>query len=191
MDQIKFGAFMKELRKEKGITQEQFAQQLNVSNRTVSRWETGSNMPDISLLQEIAAFYEVSIPELIDGERKKEEMNAQEKEVINKMSEYAGTEKTAILKGIKNESLIGVCALVILLILDISGIRYSSNITEMVYLYCRTLVYVSIIMVFLHASGMLYAFKHHDRESRIPKPFLFLITIIISVIIAILFKFLL
>ena len=43
------GKRIKELRKEKGITQEEFAEMLNVSGRTVSRWETGTNMPDISL----------------------------------------------------------------------------------------------------------------------------------------------
>ena len=68
MDQIKIGAFLKTLRKEKNLTQEQAAEQLGVSNRTVSRWETGTNMPDISLLVEIAELYGVSIPELIDGE---------------------------------------------------------------------------------------------------------------------------
>lgn len=41
MDQIKIGAFIKELRKEKGFTQEQLSEQFNVSRRTVSRWETG------------------------------------------------------------------------------------------------------------------------------------------------------
>ena len=70
MDQIKIGAFLKALRKEKNLTQEQAAEQLGVSNRTVSRWETGTNMPDISLLLVIAELYGVSIPELIDGESK-------------------------------------------------------------------------------------------------------------------------
>ena len=70
MDQIKIGAFLKTLRREKNMTQEQLAEQLGVSSRTVSRWETGSNIPDISLLAELAEFYDVSIPELIDGERK-------------------------------------------------------------------------------------------------------------------------
>ena len=41
MNQIKIGEFLKELRKEKGLTQEQFAEQFNVSRRSVSRWETG------------------------------------------------------------------------------------------------------------------------------------------------------
>lgn len=49
MDQKKIGAFMKELRKEKGITQEALAEILYVSGRTVSRWETGSNMPDLDI----------------------------------------------------------------------------------------------------------------------------------------------
>ena len=72
MDQIKIGAFLKELRKEKGLTQEQLAEKLNVSGRTVSRWETGSNMPDIGMLVVIADLYEVSILEIIAGERKSE-----------------------------------------------------------------------------------------------------------------------
>ena len=63
MDQIKVGAFLKDLRKEKEITQEQLAEELGVSGRTISRWETGKNMPDISLLVEIAEFFDVSIPE--------------------------------------------------------------------------------------------------------------------------------
>ena len=74
MNQKKIGSFLKELRKEKGITQEEFAEKLNVSGRSVSRWETGSNMPDISLLVEIAEFFDVSIPEIINGERKSERM---------------------------------------------------------------------------------------------------------------------
>nr|WP_026496573.1 helix-turn-helix transcriptional regulator [Butyrivibrio sp. WCD3002] len=57
MDQEKIGAFLKELRKEKGITQEQFAEVLNVSGRTVSRWETGSNIPDLEVLHCIARLW--------------------------------------------------------------------------------------------------------------------------------------
>ena len=49
MNQQKIGSFLKELRKEKGLTQEQFSEIMNVSGRTVSRWETGSNMPDLDI----------------------------------------------------------------------------------------------------------------------------------------------
>ena len=177
MDQIKIGAFLKTLRKEKNLTQEQAAEQLGVSNRTVSRWETGTNMPDISLLLEIAELYGVSIPELIEGERKSEKMNEEAKEVAARMSDYAETEKTTILKNITTESLLGVCALVVLMVLELLGIRSFSQLTEVVFLYCQVFVYVSVVMVFLHASGLLYKFKRRDRESSLPKPFLFMIAL--------------
>lgn len=89
MDQIKIGLFLKRLRKAQGLTQEQLAEKLNVSGRTVSRWETGSNMPDISMLVEIAEFYDVSIPEIIYGERKSETMDQQTRETAVAMAEYS------------------------------------------------------------------------------------------------------
>ena len=92
MDQIKIGVFLKELRKAKGLTQEQLAEVLNVSNRTVSRWETGSNMPDISMLIEIAVFYDVSIPEIVQGERKSETMDQATRETAVAMAKYSQNE---------------------------------------------------------------------------------------------------
>lgn len=100
MDQIKIGAFLKELRKEKNLTQEQLAEKLNVSGRTISRWETGSNMPDISLAVELSEFYQVSIPEIINGERKSEKMNQETKEIALKMAEYSNHEVKAKAKHI-------------------------------------------------------------------------------------------
>lgn len=61
MDQKKIGVFLKELRKEKELTQEQLAEIVQVSNRTVSRWENGNNMPDLDILIELSDFYEVEL----------------------------------------------------------------------------------------------------------------------------------
>ena len=58
MDQQKIGGFLKELRKERGVTQEQLAQILGVSNRSVSRWENGNNLPDLDLLIQISEYFE-------------------------------------------------------------------------------------------------------------------------------------
>ena len=88
MDQKKIGQFLKALRKEKNITQEMLAETLNVSSRTISRWETGNNMPDISLLIELSQFYQVSISEIIDGERKSEKMKQETKDTVIKIAEY-------------------------------------------------------------------------------------------------------
>ena len=82
MNQQKIGSFLKELRKERKLTQEQLAEQFHVSNRTVSRWENGNTMPDLSILVELADFYDVDIREIIDGERKSEIMNENLKETL-------------------------------------------------------------------------------------------------------------
>ena len=92
MDQSKISSFLKELRKEKGLTQENLAEQLNVSSKSISRWETGRNMPDISMLVEIAEYFNVSIPEIIDGERKSEDMNQETRHTVVKMAEYSKNE---------------------------------------------------------------------------------------------------
>ena len=92
MNQIKTGEFLKQLRKDKGLTQEQFAEQFFVSSRTVSRWETGSNMPDLSVLIELADFYDVDIREIIDGERKSEIMDHETKDTLKKVAEYVTAE---------------------------------------------------------------------------------------------------
>ena len=65
MDQKKTGARIGALRREKGLTQEQLAERLGVSRRTVSRWETGSNLPDLDLLLELTDLFGVGLRELL------------------------------------------------------------------------------------------------------------------------------
>lgn len=110
MDQVKIGSFLRELRKEKSLTQEQLAEKFNVASRTVSRWETGSNMPDLSILIEIADFYDVDIREILEGERKSEIMEKEEKETLLKVAEYAEKQKRqAILRAVILFSLEMIC----------------------------------------------------------------------------------
>lgn len=65
MNQAKIGKFLAELRKENGMTQEQLAEKLNVARRTISRWETGNNMPDIDILIELSDLYAVDLREIL------------------------------------------------------------------------------------------------------------------------------
>ena len=69
MDQIKTGKFFATLRKEKDLTQEQLGEKLGVTNKTISRWENGNYMPDIEMLSLLSKEFDVSINELISGER--------------------------------------------------------------------------------------------------------------------------
>lgn len=67
MNQYVTGAFIKKLREEKGITQKQLADALFVSEKTISKWETGKGYPDISLLEDLANALSVSVVELMSG----------------------------------------------------------------------------------------------------------------------------
>ena len=105
MDQKKIGSFLKELRKEKNLTQEQVADKLGVSGRTISRWETGAYMPDISLIVDIAEMYDVDVRDIIDGERKDINMNSEVKDVAVKMADYSSMQTENMKKWIKTMSI--------------------------------------------------------------------------------------
>lgn len=85
MDNITTGSFIKQLRKEKDMTQKQLADLLHITDRAVSKWERGVCAPDISLLEPLAEILEVSIVELIQGERAEapQEAEASAKEIIS------------------------------------------------------------------------------------------------------------
>ena len=113
MNQKKIGSFLKELRNEKGITQEQAAEQFGVTQRTVSRWETGNNMPDISMLVYLAEFYDVDVREIIDGERKSEAMNEEVKETLGKVADYTDAINAKAMK----KGIITMCIVFMLLVI--------------------------------------------------------------------------
>jgi len=85
MDQIKIGKFIAQQRKAKEMTQMEFAEKLGVSNKSISRWETGKNMPDVSLFIPICELLDISVNELIIGEKITDEIT--EKEEIRKTNE--------------------------------------------------------------------------------------------------------
>ncbi|MBQ6696571.1 MAG: helix-turn-helix transcriptional regulator [Lachnospiraceae bacterium] len=69
MDTQKIGKFLKELRKQNNMTQEQLGERIGVTNKTVSRWETGNYMPPIECLKLLSDLYGISINEILSGER--------------------------------------------------------------------------------------------------------------------------
>ncbi len=123
MDQIKIGAFLKELRKEKELTQEQLAETLNVSRRTVSRWETGSNMPDLDLLVEMADLYQVDLREMMEGERKRDPMDKELKETVLQVAEYSNEEKARLTKGMHVLLIVGLIGFCVFIAVSLLGME--------------------------------------------------------------------
>lgn len=112
MDQKKIGCFIKELRKDRNLTQEEFAEKFCVARRTVSRWETGNNMPDMDILIEMADFFEVDLREILDGERKNESMDKEMKEMVLKVTEYDQENTKKMSKIVLCYFIIGIIALI-------------------------------------------------------------------------------
>ncbi len=113
MDQVKIGAFLKELRKEKNLTQEQLAEQFSVTGRSVSRWENGKNMPDLGILVELSEFYGVDISEIIDGERRERIPEEEMKDTLTKVAEYSEADKENLKRTVRIFDLIGLGGLIL------------------------------------------------------------------------------
>ena len=165
MDQKKVGSFLKELRKERDITQEQLAEKLNVSGRTVSRWETGSNMPDISILVELAEFYGVSIPEIIDGERKSETMNEEVKETALKLSDYAESINQKIRGRLLALTILAIAGMIAFVIIEATGSDAPGSMYERVASTGLGLAFGMLIVLATYLSGLLGKIKAR-REMR-------------------------
>ena len=126
MDVKRIGLFLKELRKEKQMTQEELAEKLGVSNRTVSRWETGSNMPDFDVLIELSDFYDVEIREILEG--KKIEENSNSKEELLLIADYNNKEKNKLTFMIRILFLVGLISMVVYLFIhNINEIEFFSQ----------------------------------------------------------------
>ena len=95
MDKEKTGQLITELRKEKGMTQKQLAEALNVTDKAVSKWERGLSFPDISMLEPLSELLDISIMELLAGERQDEDepMSREEAEDLINASVELGDEE--------------------------------------------------------------------------------------------------
>lgn len=163
MDQKKAGCFFKELRKEKGLTQENLAERLNISGRTVSRWETGRNMPDLDILIEMSDFYKVDIRELIDGERKSEKMNQKEEETVLKVADYSNEEKKQLMQRMHVLSWVGVITFIIFLVMEIMGLA-ESGVTEIIASFCCGVSFGILIITVIYTSRSIHKITEFKRR---------------------------
>ena len=111
MDQIAIGKFIFKKRKEHNFTQEQLAERLGVSNKTISKWETGKCMPDYSIIEPLCQELNITLAELLDGEEDEKSIHTYDSQQILKMMK-----ETQDLKN-KKRMLIGI-------VVSLSGIVF-------------------------------------------------------------------
>lgn len=123
MDQQKIGTFLKQLRQERQLTQENLAEIMCVTNRSVSRWENGVNLPDLPTLIQLADFYGVELRELLDGKRKPDAMNTPEtksatEETARKVADYSNDVMEKITRRFHYMYLTSIITVFIYIVMD-------------------------------------------------------------------------
>ena len=140
MDQVKIGQFIKTIRKEKNLTQREIAERMSISEKTVSKWETGNGLPEVSLMLPLCKLLEISVNELLSGERldEKEYYNKAEENIMNILQEKAEAKKKIVI------------SVIIVLVTLLAGATLSlvGGFVEMqVWLRCVLQVIAGIIVV--------------------------------------------
>ena len=171
MDQEKIGRFIANCRKECNITQEQVAEKLGVSNKTVSRWENGNGFPDVSLVQPLCELLKISVNELLLGEKIPEDnfRKKVEENTIRILEEYRfslesgryfeNTEKTI------NLSFLGMLAIVFITLKLTGTITWS-------WLWVLSPLWVGFALCAIITTVVLIIMKNKiwkKRIKRIPK----------------------
>lgn len=102
MNYDKIGKFIATSRKKKGLTQIELADKLNITDRAVSKWERGKGCPDISLLEDLSKILDVSIIELLKGEKMKKNKSLEKEELLYSMNYAKESTKIKMYKTISN-----------------------------------------------------------------------------------------
>lgn len=183
MDTIKIGNFLRELRKEKNLTQEQLADVFNVSARTVSRWETGSNMPDISILVEIADYYDLDVREILNGERS----NAlpADSSSIKDIAEYADKDKEKLAVKTRLYAIAGIIGIITYLCLRAFG-NPDSIIINLIASLSLVTVYAALASSLIYTSNRLQTLQRKLKMKLKKNLLLIILTLVIGIILLLL-----
>ncbi|MBQ4036660.1 MAG: helix-turn-helix transcriptional regulator [Clostridia bacterium] len=124
MDQKKIGAFIAACRKKQGLTQAELAEHLNITDRAVSKWETGRAMPDCAVMPELCRIFRISINDLFYGEvMELEKYNEKTEELLLEMAKQ---KEEADRRLLALEILIGILSVIVLL-----GFTFAASFFEM------------------------------------------------------------
>ena len=156
MNQEKIGLFIAKCRREKNMTQEDLAEKLGVSNKSISRWENGKTMMDISLFEPLCNELDISIIELLNGERindkKKDKLYT--KTLINYSNKVGSRNKQVIL------TILFIMSLMPMLLYQFGGMRDVQEISGLIILLSP----ITIISIILFLFGIWFKFKNKNTN---------------------------
>ncbi len=162
MDLKKNGRFLSEIRKEEGLTQKQLAEQIGVSDKTISKWECGHGFPDVSMMMPLCQTLHISINELVSGERisANEYLEKAEVNMMNLIQDKENQRKSIIREIISGIVwLAGIAVFVVLMLCVVENGFVANNLTY--YLDLVGIMEVVFVMLFaLGFAGRLKDFRN-------------------------------
>lgn len=171
MNQEQIGKFISELRKEKNMTQEELASIMGVTNKSISRWENGKTMPDISLLNPLAKTLNCTIPELLNGKKMTKEELIDLRETINNLIEYESTNQIKNNKEFNRYNMIGIITLTLALLHNAFGYLtfiFKPNIVEFIQ---GGLFSISICANMISVFNRIHCITVHEKKKEFVKKF--------------------
>ena len=158
MDNLKFGSFIKKLRKEKNMTQKELAEKIGLTDKAISKWERGLSFPDITMLSILAQVFDVEVSEILNGERGKEKIS---KEDIEKRIEEAIQKVT--LKKEKNErrikilkSTVGIISCVLFAFTFLLQMGYVFLLKPRSYEYISDILFYIVNEIIIITLGLIF-----------------------------------
>ena len=151
IDRVRFGVFVAELRKEKGLTQKELAERLMISDKAISKWETGNSIPDVTILVPLATELGVSVTELLECRRMEytENMDTAKTDVLlKKVIELSEEEREQ--KKVKNKKIYFLLAFIALVELLVVFLLYSKDFLLFPFLFLVEHHLLLLVLVLLH-----------------------------------------
>lgn len=178
MNQIDIGKFIANCRKEKGLTQAQLAEKLNITDRAVSKWETGKSLPDSSIMLELSNILGVTVNELLSGERI--EMNNYEEKVSENLIELKRKDENNMSKNFVISIVYTVTMAIAIMVCFICDIAIFETLSWSLITFSSILVawIISFPVILLGKRGI---FVSLVALSIVTVPFLYVLSLLIGV----------
>ena len=178
MNQVDTGKFIASCRKEKGLTQAQLAEKLNVTDRAVSKWETGKCMPDSSIMLELCNILDITVNELLSGERI--EMNHYEEKVNENLIELKRKDENNMNKNAIISTIYTIAMVIGILVCCVCDVAITGTLTWSLIVLSSVLVtwIASFPIILLGKKGVLVAMI---AISILIVPFIYILSILIKV----------
>ena len=178
MNQIDIGRFIAECRKERKLTQAQLAEKLNITDRAVSKWETGKSMPDASIMLELCNILGITVNELLSGERIK--MEDYSKKVDENLVELKRKDENNIKVNVVIADIISILFLTGIVVCIICDIRFAGGITWSM-IPVSSILFTWMVVIPLIIAGKRRILKSLIALSILIIPFLYVLSAIIKV----------